>query len=707
MARRTHAVAMFALLSSCLLSAAISSDIEDHVYYFEIQEFSPPNTYVGRIPTRPGFSYQFSEPCEEFVLDPFTGVITTGKVSTRHDRQDSYNLTVVAMADDGSPPSSMPAIPVTIQILQKRLRNTSPPRFSRLFSANISENAPRGTFVVQVTTSDRDTADKESATYADVTYSFIGASEAFEIEPHTGKVFLIGDLDREAREEYLLMVAANDSSWRAQTTLTINVLDENDNAPHFEKAVYEFERAATAFRENLVVGQVRAHDSDKAENGLFEYALKNGSEFFAINARTGEVLVKSDHALTKLTSANELAKQRHVLIAEATDKGHIPLSGEATVVVTFISEEELVSSRASRAVRIPVPTDLRNDTILFDLGTEMSWRALDERGDRLLYVMGGKIVFQGEGLVQPAAEYNYEFRAVNDELNVTIALVIVSPNAFAPKFAQPQSQIVVAENQPQTTDPLMQIIATDNDPDEYNNDVTFAYKLLEWKWNERAIDYYTEQLGYEWHKALANPHTKAKLTVQELIGHLNTTEGRRVLDPFRLDRERGSLYLAAPLDYELIEMYRLQVTASDGAWFDAKNSTSIVTVIVSDVNDNRPIFTNLLELQKGMEVFENNPIGHIVGEVHALDFDSQPYSQITFEIEPVYDYHNFSISARTGQIQALVSFDFEQQSEYSIKVAAKNNNEMKRSTLVKINVKDINELDGRFADPMSVCNFMV
>ena len=60
---------------------------------------------------------------------------------------------------------------------------------------------------------------------------------------------------------------------------------------------------------------------------------------------------------------------------------------------------------------------------------------------------------------------------------------------------------------------------------------------------------------------------------------------------FKMDRQSGDVILAKPLDYETRKSYRLEIRAYNN--FDGlqeKEDRGIVTVIVNDVNDERPKF---------------------------------------------------------------------------------------------------------------------
>lgn len=82
-------------------------------------------------------------------------------------------------------------------------------------------------------------------TYPALTYSFDEvhtdeeALAMFSIDRFSGKVLLQKPLDYEMRQEYQLRIFASDSKYTAQSTLTIHITDENDNAPEFSQLSYQ------------------------------------------------------------------------------------------------------------------------------------------------------------------------------------------------------------------------------------------------------------------------------------------------------------------------------------------------------------------------------------------------------------------------------------------------------------------------------------
>jgi len=113
--------------------------------------------------------------------------------------------------------------------------NDNHPRFTQLFRASVFENASPGTVVLRVTSTDADEADVTR--YSLLPSPATGSSSSivadlFAIDPEAGTITVAGHIDRESTGDVLVVrVAANDGAFNAETTVTIDVLDENDVAP--------------------------------------------------------------------------------------------------------------------------------------------------------------------------------------------------------------------------------------------------------------------------------------------------------------------------------------------------------------------------------------------------------------------------------------------------------------------------------------------
>lgn len=81
----------------------------------------------------------------------------------------------------------------------------------------------------------------------------------------------------------------------------------------------------------------------------------------------------------------------------------------------------------------------------------------------------------------------------------------------------------------------------------------------------------------------------------------------------------GSIRLARPLDFDTVSSYKLTVKASDGGLKNTLSSTANISVVVKDVQDERPVFTNS---PYSIVIDENTPSGVQVLKVNAEDGDA-------------------------------------------------------------------------------------
>ncbi|EUB61386.1 Protocadherin [Echinococcus granulosus] len=153
------------------------------------------------------------------------------------------------------------------------------------YSAKITENAPNNTFVLQVIARDGDQS-------AQLEYSLKGDGERyFKIDPGTGKIttmerdmYHMSRLDREMTPEVTFFVLVKDAKpdrlvggkgdsqkdsgvvHTAQTTVTVELIDENDNAPSFTD-IGPFHLSENHPKHSKVNGHLHAEDPDQGLNG--------------------------------------------------------------------------------------------------------------------------------------------------------------------------------------------------------------------------------------------------------------------------------------------------------------------------------------------------------------------------------------------------------------------------------------------------------
>ncbi|NXE13927.1 PCD23 protein, partial [Lophotis ruficrista] len=132
---------------------------------------------------------------------------------------------------------------------------------------------------------------------------------------------------------------------------------------------------------------------------------------------------------------------------------------------------------------------------------------------------------------------------------------------------------------------------------------------------------------------------------------------------FVLDKITGLLTTAQLLDREIEERYSLTVMAVDDG-SPALSAMQVLTIVVLDVNDERPIF--LKQLYE-TTVRENQDPGEFVIKVEAVDRDAGLNSLLQYEIVPGTGYEKFKMNSNSGELVTAASLDRETQDFFSIK----------------------------------------
>lgn len=214
-------------------------DVNDNYPYFEsnpyevtIAEHSGANIDVVQVVAHDldktsKFTYSFDDDVRQyshlFSLDRSTGVITLLSPLDR-EKQDLYNLTVWVIDGDGIDALKN----FTVVKVRVTDHNDNPPVFSRShYQAAINEDAYPGTILLTLSTEDKDIVGLSETRYYIIDGDPFGR---FQVRK-TGDVFVNRPLDREMVPRYKLTVAATDGGFVSTATVTIDVLDANDNSP--------------------------------------------------------------------------------------------------------------------------------------------------------------------------------------------------------------------------------------------------------------------------------------------------------------------------------------------------------------------------------------------------------------------------------------------------------------------------------------------
>ena len=78
----------------------------------------------------------------------------------------------------------------------------------------------------------------------------------------------------------------------SETTITVTVLDVNDNSPHFYHS-HVRKRVLENVQPGQIIARMIAYDADRGLNGKVNYKIFSGARNkFEVNAKTGELLVR-------------------------------------------------------------------------------------------------------------------------------------------------------------------------------------------------------------------------------------------------------------------------------------------------------------------------------------------------------------------------------------------------------------------------------
>nr|XP_023416327.1 LOW QUALITY PROTEIN: protocadherin alpha-10 [Cavia porcellus] len=439
-------------------------------------------------------------------------------------------------------------------------------------------------------------------------------------------------LDREENPQLKLLLTATDGGkpeFTGSVSLLILVLDANDNAPVFDKSLYEVKMYENQANETLVIW-LNASDSDEGINKEMVYSFSSlvppiVRKKFLINERTGEIKL-NDVIDFEDSSTYEL----HV---DVTDKGYPPMVGHCTVLVEILDENDNSPEVYVTSLSLPVTENAQVGTVIALIS--VSDRDSDANG-QVTCSLPPHVPFK---LVSTFKNhYSLVLNSALDRENVpvyevvvtakdggspplwasaTVSVEVADVNDNAPLFAQPEYTVFVRENNPPGAH-IFTVCARDADAQE---NALVSYSLVERRVGERALSSYVS-----------------------------------------VHAESGKVFALQPLDHEELELLQFQVSARDSG-VPALGSNVTLQVFVLDENDNAPA---LLGPQTGGAVSElvsrSVGAGHVVAKVRAVDADSGYNAWLSYELQASAggERSPFRVGLYTGEIsttRALYEMD--------------------------------------------------
>ncbi|KAF8763163.1 Cadherin-87A like protein [Argiope bruennichi] len=250
-----------------------------------------------------------TNPEEFFSIHPLTGELRTARLLDKEIFPSSNGVINVGVKATevmsngalavGSEAWTVAALTITIRDV-----NDEPPTFNKIsYTVNLNENVANGTPLPNLEMFVQDT---DSGSNSVFNIELVDDSGIFSVEPNlaTGSTSVSirvsnGPLDYENpnQRKFILLVVAKEAFTNPQLsgtgTVTVNILDTNDNVPKFEKPEYKSSIIENA-PAGTVVDTITATDRDTmvfGEAGIVYSIFGNGAEKFQVGETSGVITV--------------------------------------------------------------------------------------------------------------------------------------------------------------------------------------------------------------------------------------------------------------------------------------------------------------------------------------------------------------------------------------------------------------------------------
>ncbi|KAF2353703.1 Cadherin, partial [Trinorchestia longiramus] len=265
-----------------------------------------------------------------------SGVISIAQ-SLDYEALQSVVVSVKA-TDGGVPPLSATAL-LNLTVLDT---NDNAPSFTQqAYTGRVSEGAPLGEYVAQLSAHDADSGDNGR-----LAYSITGGNEGghFAVNARTGALTLADRVDRETAAQYSLEVTVRDRgspSLSSSVSVAITVGDINDNPPHYDQPAY-----AAIVQEDKKLGypvlRLRVTDADDVGNAspfAWEVTDVTSNPNFL---STQNVFAVDQDGVVRLATAglNHQVVSEYLLRIRVYDSGTPPLYSDASVNITIVERSK-------------------------------------------------------------------------------------------------------------------------------------------------------------------------------------------------------------------------------------------------------------------------------------------------------------------------------------------------------------------------------
>ncbi|XP_047190614.1 protocadherin 1 gamma 22 [Scophthalmus maximus] len=466
-------------------------------------------------------------------------------------------------------------------------------------------------------------------------------------------------LDREKLPVHNLIITAVDGGdpVRSGTSeITVILLDINDNAPQFEKQVYEANVSEKATPGTEIL-QVKATDADEGLNGEIEYFFAEQTtdlilSLFDVEPSTGAIVVKGilDHETNHL----------HRFDITAKDKGNPKMDGHCGIEIKIVDINDNVPEIIVTSLTTPVPEDSSIGTVIALISAK---DADSGNNGKVTLTVSSKYPFKLNPSVsnhyslvtngpldrEKNGQYSVKIRAtdsgkppLSSEKIILVELLDVNDNP--PVFSQPSYVVYVKENHP-PGNILFSVSASDLD---HGENAKLSYSILDSKVQDVSVSSYV---------------------------YINS--------------DNGSIYSMHSFDYEKLKVFQIQVQAKDQG-SPSLSSNASVHVFILDQNDNAPSVIYPSSAALGSLSHQRMPrsakAGHLVTKVTAVDADSGHNAWISYKLAEATDASLFTVNQYTGEVRTKRAVYEQDDSSQRLLIEIKDDGEPVQSSTVTVSI---------------------
>ncbi|KAM7162927.1 LOW QUALITY PROTEIN: uncharacterized protein RBU57_009892 [Macrochelys suwanniensis] len=662
-------------------------------------------------------------PCRlQKLFDNYYSLVTDRALD--REQVSDYNVTIIA-TDRGTP-----ALSTTTFFLLKVLdKNDNPPVFRQtLYTSYITENNPKGAPIFALKANDADWEENARVTYSVAEGQIQGTplSSYISINSETGALYALRSFDYEQFREIRFQVQAQDGGsppLSSNVSVTLLILDQNDNSPHILHPSFPtdgstgVELAPRSSEPGYLVTKVVAVDADSGQNAWLSYQLLKATEpgLFSVGLHSGEIRT------ARYFVDRDALKQSLVVLVK--DNGQPPLSATATVTVMVAdSIPEILSDLSSFSAPVDPQSSLTLylviavasvsclffSFIIVLLALRLRRRRNSQLFDSSSVILGGVPVSQFVGIDGVTAflhSYSHEVSLTTDSRKSQLAfpngscsntltgqqpseksgpfLVAEVSNIHADDQVSLQLRYAIPEemakgslvgtlakdlglNVRELSSRSLRIVASSKrqyfaiEIQDINDNLPyFTRSNIDFKISESALP------GARFPLEIAQDPDVGINTVQNyqlsqnqyfILSVKESTNGNKYAE----------LVLGKHLDREKQSSHHLMFKALHGG-DPLRTGTLQIRIIVTDTNDNPPVFTE--EIYK-VSLIENLPQGFLVLKVKAMDKDEGLHAKIVYSFSNIPDSISklFKMDPDNREIITKWSLDYETANNFLLDV---------------------------------------